>query len=451
MDARTQELISAPPLPLLVSMATPNSIAFFIQASVSLAEVWFISQLGTPSLAAIALVFPLLMLTQTMAGGAMGGAVASSIARALGAGDRERAESLVWHALVLAVIGAITFLVVFLLFGESFLRFLGGNGDILDQATAYTVILFSGGLFIWLLMVASAVFRGMGNMKLPAMMMVANAFVQVPLSGVLVLGAFGFPQLGVAGAAVSAVASGLLISSAMLWQLVAGDHPVKLIVSRFKLSKPLFQDLLQVFLPAALSPLLTVATIVGLTAIVGRFGEAALAGYGIGSRIEFLIIPLVFGLGAAMTSLVGMSIGASNIARAEKVGWTGGFSAFVVAGVVGLALALTPSYWIPLYTDNAEVLAAATRYIQIVGPCFAFFGIGLALYFASQGAGAMVWPVVATVVRVVLAIGGALLLAFTYELGLDGVFYAAALGMTLYGLIIAVSLKLGAWRRAETG
>jgi len=218
-------------------------------------------------------------------------------------------------------------------------------------------------------------------------------------------------------------------------------------VSSFRLKKPLFQDLLQVFLPASLSPLLTVGTIVGLTAIVSRFGEAALAGYGIGSRIEFLIIPLVFGLGASMTSLVGMSIGANNIERAETVGWTGGISAFVVAGIVGITLALTPGLWIPLYTDNADVFDAATRYIQIVGPCYPFFGIGLALYFASQGASAMFWPVAATVVRVVLALGGALLLAGTFNLGLDGVFYAAAMGMVVFGSIIAVALKYGAWRQ----
>lgn len=447
MDARTNELISAPPLPLLVRMATPNSIAFFIQAGVSLAEVWFISQLGTLSLAAIALVFPLLMLTQTMSGGAMGGAVASAIARALGGGDKDRAESLIWHALILAAIGAVTFLILFLLAGESFLMFLGGSGDILNQAMAYMIILFSGGLFIWLLMVVSAIFRGMGNMKLPALMMVVNACVQVPLSGVLVLGVFGFPQLGVAGAAVSAIVSGLLVSGAMLMLLVFGDHPIKLALRSFSLKKDLFQDLLQVFLPASLSPLLSVGTIVGLTAIVGRFGEAALAGYGIGSRIEFLIIPLVFGLGASMTSLVGLSVGANNIQRAEQVGWTGGFSAFAVAGIVGLMLAIYPEVWIPQFTDNAEVLDAATRYIQIVGPAYAFFGIGLALYFASQGARAMFWPVAATVVRVVLAVGGALLLAFVFELGLDGVYYAAALGMTAYGLMIGVSLKLGAWRR----
>ncbi|MFN3236047.1 MAG: MATE family efflux transporter [Pseudomonadales bacterium] len=113
MDDRTRELITAPPLPLLAKMATPNSVAFFIQACVSMTEVWFIGQLGTVSLAAIALAFPLLMLTQMMSGGAMGGAVAAAIARSLGAGDIERAEMLIWHTLALAALGALSFLTCF--------------------------------------------------------------------------------------------------------------------------------------------------------------------------------------------------------------------------------------------------------------------------------------------------------------------------------------------------
>ena len=104
MDPRTKHMLTAAPLPLLARMATPSTLAFFVQGIVSLAEVWFIGQLGSISLAAIALSFPLLMLTQTLSGGAIGGAVASAIARALGAADVARAESLVWHALALSLI-----------------------------------------------------------------------------------------------------------------------------------------------------------------------------------------------------------------------------------------------------------------------------------------------------------------------------------------------------------
>lgn len=448
MDARTHELITAPPLPLLVRMATPNSIAFFIQAGVSMTEVWFIGQLGIVSLAAIALVFPMLMLTQMMSGGALGGAIASSIARALGAGQIERAEQLIWHALAVAVAGAAGFLILFLLFGRWFIEFLGGSGAALVEANTYCLILFSGGVFVWFMGSVSAIYRGMGNMRFPAMLMIVSACIQVPLSGTLVLGAFGVPSMGVAGAAISAVTSGAIVSSIMLARLAFGNTTIHLRLSRLQLQRELFADIFRVFGPASLSPLLSVATILCLTAIVGRFGEHALAGYGIGSRIEFLMIPLVFGLGASMTSLVGMSIGAGDAQRAERVGWTGGLAAAALAGIVGIILALLPAAWIPLFTGNPEVHAAAESYMQIVGPAYAFFGLGLSLYFASQGAGAMRWPVIATIVRFILAVGGAIVLAFFLPLGLEGVFFAASAAMLVYGLIIAGSLKMGAWRPA---
>lgn len=446
MDPRTQHLLTAPPLPLLARMATPSTLAFLIQGVVSLAEVWFIGQLGSISLAAIALAFPLLMLTQTLSGGAMGGAVASAIARALGAGDVARAETLVWHALAMGVMGALALFVIFLLGGEAFIRLLGGRGEVLAQSYTYALVLLSGGVFVWLLGITSAIFRGMGNMQYPALAMMLGSLVQVPLSGCLILGVYGFPQLGIVGAAVSAIASGLLVSLVMLRHLATSDGIVKLRLSALSFAKTHFDDILQVALPASLSPILTIATVLMLTAFVGRFGEAALAGYGIGSRIEFLIIPLVFGLGSSMTSLVGMGIGAGDIDRAERVGWIGGLSAGVIAGALGIVLAIFPDGWIALFTQDPLVHASAKDFIQIAGPCFFFQGLGLSLYFASQGANAMLWPVLATILRVLVAGCVSFSLGFIFDIGLVGIYYGAALGMMSYAIIIAGALKLGAWR-----
>ena len=378
----------------------------------------------------------------------MGGAVASAIARALGAGDLQRAETLIWHALALAAMGAVALLVVFLLAGSEFLRFLGGSGSVLEQALSYSYVLFFGGIFVWLVGVVSAIFRGMGNMRFPAAMMILSAFVQVPLSGLLITGAFGAPKLGVMGAAVSAVISSILLAAVMLIRLAGDSGQIRLTKPAAVFRRQHFADILQVALPASLSPLLTVATIIILTAIVGRFGEQALAGYGIGSRIEFLLIPLVFGIGASMTSLVGVGIGAGDIKRAEHIGTVGGLGAAGLAGGIGLILAVQPELWIPYFSQDPVVQDAATRYIQIVGPWFAFYGLGLVLYFGSQGAGAMGWPVVALSLRAVICVGGAVLLTETFDTGIDGIFYAVALSMVAYGVIMFCALKLGAWRSA---
>jgi Na+-driven multidrug efflux pump len=276
--------------------------------------------------------------------------------------------------------------------------------------------------------------------------MVLGACIQVPLTGCLVMGAFGLPALGIVGAAVSAIVSAAILSLVFLWRLIWGRQTLKLHWHARVLSRELFRDISKVAVPASLSPLLTILTVLSLTSLVGRFGEAALAGYGIGSRVEMLLVPLVFGLGAAMTSLVGLSLGAGNLARAERIGWLGGTMAAGVAGILGLLLALFPSAWIGAFTSDPATFAAAKSYIQIVGPCFALQGLGLSLYFASQGAGRMAWPILATILRILLSVGGALLLAFYFDFGLKGIYIAAGTGMVAYGVMIGAGLKLGAWR-----
>ena len=445
MDPRTQAMLSAPPLPLLARLAAPNVVAFLVQAVVSMAEVWFVGRLGPEALAAMALVFPLLMLNQMMSGGALG-AVASSVARALGAGDRARAETLLWHALTLAGAFALALALAYAFFGERLLRALGGEGAVLTQALAYGAILFPACLVLWLMNTLSAVLRGTGNMQLPARVMLLSAAVQVPLSGVLILGAFGAPALGLAGAAVSVVSVAAINSLFLLGWLIYGDQALRLRRDRFQLQGSAFQDIGRVALPALLSPLFTVLTIVSLTALVGRQGVDALAGYGIGSRIEFLLVPLVFGIGAALTAMVGTNMGAGQVARAEHIGWLGAGAAGVLTGVVGLLLALFPESWVGLFTAHPPTLAAGVAYMTHVGPAFGFLGVGLALYFASQGAGRVGWPVTATVLRFVVAVGGATVALETFSLGLNGIYWAAASGMVIYGTLTAASLALGAWR-----
>ena len=447
MDNRTQEFLTRPIIPLLIRMSAPNTIAFFIQSLVVLTEVWFISRLGTNSLAAVALAFPLLMITQTMSGGALGGAITSAIARSMGADDIEKAERLIWHSIIISLGGAITFLILFLLFGKQLLFLLGGRGEILQESYAYCSILFFGGILLWLSGSLSAVLRGMGNMRFPATLMVITSSIQVILSGGFILGWFGFPKLGVPGAAVAVLISSALMVTVILLKLRSKSIPASLRKERFQLKKFLFDNIFEVAIPASLSPLLVVGTILVLTGLVGRFGTEALAGYGIGSRVEFLMIPLIFGIGTAMTSIVGANIGALNIDRAEKVGILGGSTAGLVSILIGLTLAVFPEAWIQFFTDDIKAFEVTKKYIQIVGPFYIFQGIGLSLYFASQGANAMKWPTIATIARFIIACAGGGISVYWLDLGIESIFISSSAAMAIFGLMIFISIKKGAWRK----
>lgn len=441
-------LLQGPVLPQLIRLASPNVMAFFIQSLVSIAEVWYVGRLGTVSLAGLALVYPLLRLMQMMSSGALGGAVASSVARSIGKADNDRAETLIWHALALALTVAMLFCVTYFSFGQVFLEVLGGRGEILIEAKSYAIVLFAGCFLIWTTNILSSVFRGIGDMKYPALLLVLDVCIQIPLSGALILGWGPFPQLGIAGGAVSAIFSAAVMTVLLIWKLIFGDSMVKLRITAFRLQLELFKDILRVGLPASLSPVLSVFTIMCITSLVSYFGPAALAGYGIGARLEFLLIPLIFGIGSALTAMVGVNIGAGNLKRALQIGWTGAAAAGLLTGLIGLVVAARPGLWVGLYANDPAVIEAGSAYLRIVGSAYCFQGIGLALYFASQGAGTVLWPVAAGVLRVIVVVGGAAA-AVKLGMGLTSIFISAALGMGIFGILTALSVLLGAWRNVN--
>jgi putative MATE family efflux protein len=448
-NTRTQAMLKGAALPLLLRMASPNMLAFFIQASVSMLEVWYIGRLGTVSLAAIALMFPGLMLMQMLSGGAMGGAVTSAVARAIGGHQMERAERLIWHALLLALSGGVFFLGLYHLLGVKLLVSLGARGPVLEEAVTYGNILFTGCVLIWLMSLLSAVFRGMGNMRFPSFLMVIGAMVQVPLAGSLILGWFGFPKMGIAGAATATLGVAGMNTLILLTHLVFGKVEVPLRRARLQIQRLLFEDILRVGALASLSPVFTVLTITLVNGLISQLGPSAIAGYGIGTRLEFLLIPMVFGLGASMTSLVGLNMGAGNIIRSERIGWIGGACAALLTGSVGLCLAFFPGLWMDLFTTNPDVFASGASYLKIVGPVFLFQGLGLSLYFASQGARAVFWPVAATFIRFGIAGVGAWLGVKWFGFERNFIFGCISAGMVSYGLITSGSLYLGAWRHGK--
>lgn len=446
MDKRTEQFLKDPIFPLLIKMSAPNTVAFLINAVVVLAEFWFISQLGITPLAAVTLAFPAIMLTQQMAFGALGGAVTSSIARSLGAADKPRAEKLLWHSLYISCFGALAFLIIFFIFGEPLLRILGGTGALLEESLAYCFVYLLGAIVVWLSGSLTAALRGMGDMQFPAVLTVICAGIQVFFSAGFILGSFGLPKLGLVGSAWSMIVTSGFMALVTLIKISSPSSPVRLKLKRLTIERELFEDIFSVALPASLSPIMTVATVLLLTGLIGQFGTSAIAGYGIGSRVEFLLIPIVFGIGTAMTAMVGTNIGAKNIERAEKIGMVGATTAGLLSAVIGLALALTPNLWISIFTSDPETLLVTKQYIQILGICYIFQGYGLSLYFASQGANAMKWPIIITAIRLVVFSVLALVAVYWLSYGLVSIFYASAIAMVIFGILMVISLKMGAWR-----
>jgi MATE family, multidrug efflux pump len=445
---RTRLLLEGPIAPTLLRLAAPNVVVMAVQAAVNAGEAYFLGWLGADALAGVSLAFPLIMLMQTMSAGGMGGGVSSAVARALGAGRRSDASALVVHALVIATVMGAGFTGTLLLGGPGLYRAMGGTGDALAAALAYSNIVFGGAIAVWLFNTLASVIRGTGNMWLPASVVVGGAALTLGLSPALIFGWGPVPPLGIAGAAAGLVTYYAAGSLVLLAYLFSGRSLVRPSLSDFRLRRRLFGEILRVGAPSLVNNVQTNLTVVLLTGLVGPFGTTALAGYGMAARLEYLQIPLVFGFGSALVTMVGTNIGAGHRARAERIAWTGAGMAAALTGAIGLGAALVPQAWLGLFSADPEVLKAGATYLWIVGPAYGFFGLGLALYFASQGAGRLLWPVLAGFSRLVIASVGGWLAIRWFGGGLPALFAVMALAFVVFGITSAVAVKSGAWRPA---
>lgn len=250
---RRQMMLAGPIVPTILTLATPNVLNVAMQSLVSVADGFFIGQLGsTTALAALALVFPAQMTLGMMSAGAMGGGISSSVARALGSGNKAAAEAAAAHALAIALGMAVLFAIVFVGFGRLIFGALGGSGGALDGAEAFATILFLGCVAHWVANSMASVLRGTGDMKTPGLALVVTGAIQIPLTGALTLGWFGLPAMGIRGPAIAAVIVFAVAAVWMLWRLTGNRSAINLHWPVNGFRWPAFRDILKVGLIACL-------------------------------------------------------------------------------------------------------------------------------------------------------------------------------------------------------
>jgi putative MATE family efflux protein len=434
LNPRTERLLVAPIVPTLARLSAPGVLLVAFQSLVSVGDTYFVGRLGTAPLAGLALVFPLIMLLQMTSAGAMGGGVSSAIARALGSGNLQTARRLVVHALVIAACMGAAFTLLVLLFGPALYRLLGGKEETLSNAVRYSTVVFSGAVLVWMANTLSSVLRGTGNMLVPAIALICAALVHLPLSATLV------SKIGIAGAGVAYITTFGLAAAAMARVVFRRTSALRPTRADFTLDRRLFREILRVGGISVVSAVQTVLTAVILTGFVGRYGPAALAGYGVGLRLELLQIPLVFAVGQAMVVLVGTNIGAGRPARAKRIAWIGAAFAASISFAIGATVTLVPHAWVGLFSSDPGVLESGSSYLTTVAPFYPLLAVSIALYFASQGAGRVLWPVLAGTARLAIVIAGGAAAA-----SLGGIFAVIAAAMAAAGLLTIWFVARTAW------
>lgn len=432
-------ILSGPLFPVLIKLALPTVGVMFLSALVSVAETYFVSSLGVDSIAGASLVIPMVMLMIMMSNGGIGGGVSSAVARAIGAGDIESAERLAYHATLIGIAFGGLFTLVLLVFGRPIYASLGGTGDALQQALLYSDILFGSATINWVYILLQSALRGAGNVKVPALITLGNVLACLLLSPVLILGLLGMPKLGIAGAGYAQ-----LICNAGSLVLIIGymrSSSGILQLRRHQIRYHYFKQILAVGLPSSLSAVFSNLSVTAITSVVGVFGIPALAGYGIASRMEYLLIPVMFGFGTAVLTIVGTNIGAGNIKRARQAALLNALFVGAMVELVGLSLAYRPDVWMSLFTSSTDVLYVGGKYLKAVGPVYGMIAFIFAFYFAGQGAGKVFWPITAIFTRFAFAACGSTVVLL-YNHSMDVLFSIIAIGALISGVLSTLSFLM---------
>jgi putative MATE family efflux protein len=438
--ARTKLLLEGPILSTLLRLSAPNVLNLLAIAGMITFDGLFVGRLGPDALAGVSLAFPFVMLIQHTAASGMGGAVSSAIARALGAGKRDVANALVLHALVLALGLAAVFSTALLLGAPFVFRWMGGRGEALSAAFSYANVAFSGAVSICMLNLLGSAVRGTGNMGLPAGVIVGSVIAHILISPLLIFGWGPVPALGPAGAGWGLIIPFGAGSLVLLAYLRSSRSLVTLVFRGTPLQWGLFAEILKVGVPGLINVTITNLSVVLLTGIAGRLGREVALGYAMGARLEYILIPLAFGFGTAIVAMVGTNWGAKQYVRAYRIAWTGGATVGAACASIGLIVAFFPGLWMGLFTSDDEIVRVGASYLKIVGPIYGFYGLGMALYFATQGFGSVVWTVTANVVRLLASTGCALAAIYWLDLGAIGFFVAIAGGFCAYAALTAAAI-----------
>src|SRR6266436_344146 len=435
-EATRAALLTGPILPTLLKLALPTMVVLVAQTAVNIAEAYYVGFLGTQALAGVALVFPVFMLMMMMSNGGLGSGVASAVARATGAGHKHDADALVLHAVVLAVIVGALFTIGAASGGPALYQALGGQDETLNAALKYSNYLFAGAIPVWIVNFLAAALRGSGNVRVPAMVTLAGALVLIPFSPILIFGFGPIPRLGIAGAGI---AFALYYGAAMLVLLrymTTGRSGLTL--KSGSLEGRLFKDILRVGLPTAFSTVLTNLTVILVTGAVGLFGTTALAAYGIASRLDYVMIPILFGIRTSVLTMVGVNMGAGQVARAKRIARISSFVGAGIAGSIGLIVAIFPMLWLRLFSHDPDVLAVGSTYLRIVAPAYGALGFGFVIAFAAQGAGHVLWPFIASAARILLAAGCGWIAVGRFGAGMTGLASMVTASLVAYAAICTV-------------
>jgi putative MATE family efflux protein len=441
-----QDYTTAPIGRAVLLLAVPMVLEMLMESVFAVVDIFFVGRLGADAVATAGITESLMTIVYAVAMGLAIGA-AATIARRIGEKDPDGAARAAVQSIALAALVAVTAGTIGALFGPQLLRLMGASGDVVRLGGIFARVMLGGSGTVLLLFLINAVFRGAGDAAVAMRVLwFANA-INITLGPCLIFGLGPFPRLGVTGAAIATTIGrgcGVLFQ---LYHLTRRDSRITIRAAHLGLDIGVMKGILRISSTAMFQNFIDTASWMGLIRILTGFGSAAVAGNTIGIRIIMFALLPSFGVSNAAATLVGQNLGAGHPERAEAAAWKAGFYNTLCLATVGVIFLLFAPALISIFTVDAAVTPYGIRCLRIVAAGFLFYGYGMVLTQAFNGAGDTRTPTLIHLFCLWLwEIPLAWLLAYPGGFGPTGVFIAVSVAFSTLALVSAWLFQRGNWK-----
>jgi len=324
---------------------------------------------------------------------------------------------------------------------------LGAGKDVLETGTGYLKILLLGGITMFVLFVGNAILQGAGDTVTPMKLMVLANVINIILDPVFIFG-IGVPRMDTSGAAVATVISQAVSAVCVLWMLSNGRARVHVSLKKWQFSLEHIKGIIKIGFPSSMQIFFRSIMMIILISIVAGFGTCAVAAYGIGMRLQMVILMPAFALGGAAATLVGQNLGAGLPLRARKGAWVATIFDMIIMAFIAVVFFSFANQIIGIFNKNCEVIRLGAQYIRITTPFYIFIAFGIVLNRALGGAGDTLVPMIITLLSLWgFQIPMALFLAKSTPLGVTGIWWATGLTSLLNGMLILAWFETGRWKK----
>ncbi|OED36152.1 hypothetical protein AB833_28440 [Chromatiales bacterium (ex Bugula neritina AB1)] len=442
----TSPLVGAPLGRTMFRLAVPGVIGALLFSSPALVEATFLKSAGADALAAVALVFPLIILAGMFSAGAIGGAISGRTARAMGAGDHREASAVLVCAVLISLVGGVVMWLLVVQLGPYLYNYASDSQSVTNAAQRYAALVFPAIPAYWLVNMLCSVLRGNGDMKRPALVAGVMLLSYIVFAAMLIPGEGSTIEEAIPAAAYTMIASYCVALLAAVYFIGQRNQPIRFLPGAFRWAT--LTGILKQGLLAASQSMMTIVYALVTTLLFGRFGTDWLAGFGLAVRLELIMVPVIFGIGASIIAIVGAYVGAGQRRAAISIAWRGVLINTVIVGCVGLLFSLFPGTWCGLVGSDATVIDNCSQSLRVVAPTYALFALGLGCYFASQGLNTLQFPVLGAFFRLLIVASG--LFWVSQATPVVYALYLVACAVVVYGLFVALALRYGPWRQTGT-